>query len=139
MRTDPRPAWKAIVAAGALMPVSDIERARHQRVNATHRAVYGLPATATDDELIDARQGDTRSVAELAALYLRDYAARINPEDPHIEDVDRAALPWASEDVDPDLIDALRRLVGDTTPEPQPSLFPDAWDVFVRLATEGPQ
>lgn len=91
---DPRPAWKAILAAGGNLPVSPIERARHQRVQGVLRQAFGLPEDAPEPVLIDAREGDHRSVRQMAAIYLRLYASRLNADDPTLDDVDRAALPW---------------------------------------------
>lgn len=91
---DPRPVWKAILAAGGNWPVSPTERARHQRVQAVLRQAFGLPEKTPEPALIDAREGDWRSVRQMAAIYLRLYAARLNPDDPALDDLDRAALPW---------------------------------------------
>lgn len=116
---NPRATWRNIIAAGSHMPVSDTERARHQRVQATLRAIYGLTPDATDDQLIDARTGDTRTPAELAALYLADYANRLDPTST-LEPVDDAALPWRGTQPPP------------TTEPVADPLFSDAWLQFCK-------
>ncbi len=123
-RLDPRPVWKAIVNAGGLMPASDAERARFLRVKATHRAVYRLPKNAHEDELIEAREGDRRSRWQLAGLYLADYAKRLDPDDPDLEDVDRAALPWRNPDT------AAEAHEPDAEPE-QLELVPGQWGALL--------
>jgi hypothetical protein len=129
-RPDPRPIWKAIITSGGLMPVSSAERERFRRVQETLRAVFGLPEDAPEEQLIDvrerdrrtirARAGDERSIRHLAELYLRDYARRLDPDDPNLEPVDRAALAWRDATAD------------ETAPDPstwyeQPPLIPGRW------------
>jgi hypothetical protein len=119
-KRDPRPVWKAIIRSGGLMPVSPVERDRFLRVQATMRAVYGLPENTPDDQLIDAQQADRRSPHQIAGLYLAEYARRLDPDDPDLDDIDRAALPWRDHS---------------PGPEPgtyeQPELVPGRWGALL--------
>lgn len=130
---DPRPMWRAIVAAGGIMPVSDTERARHRRVQAALRAVFGLPDDTAEEQLIDARKPDRRGIAELATLYLREYAARLDPT-ADLDEVDRAALAWRTDSTAQDIAEALAALsrLGEPAARQAPtaeqlSLFTGPW------------
>lgn len=119
-KRDPRPVWKAIIRNGGLMPVSPVERGRFRRVQATMRTVYGLPENAPDDQLIDAQQADRRSPYQIAGLYVVEYASRLDPDDPNLDAIDRAALPWRGHSPGPE----------PCTYE-QPELVPGRWGALL--------
>ncbi len=87
--------WERLVAEGGMVPVSDAERARYAKVQAALRIVFDLPETASEEELIDARDAKPHRGGpdRLAAKYLRVYADRLDP-DADLDHLDRAALLW---------------------------------------------
>lgn len=92
--------WGRIICCGGMMPVSDAERERYARVQAALRVVFGLSEIASDDDLDDARRAKPFKGGgdRLATLYLREYAARLDPT-ADLDDLDRWALGWRA---DPD-------------------------------------
>ncbi|MBQ1048472.1 hypothetical protein KBX50_08335 [Micromonospora sp. C51] len=91
----PGPVWRALLEAGGNLPVDEKERARYARVQESIRAAYWLPPEATEEELAEVRDDphDPRPIEALQAVYLKEYADRLDPN-AALDDVDRAALPW---------------------------------------------
>jgi len=87
--------WSMLLNQGGMIPVGDLERERHARVQAALRLAFGVGEHAPEDKLIEARQAKPwrDGPDRLAAKYLQAYADRLDP-DADLDDADRAALLW---------------------------------------------
>ncbi|SDT74211.1 methyltransferase [Actinoplanes derwentensis] len=95
-KTVPVSVWSLLLWSGGMLPVSDLERERHTRVQAAMRAAFGLSEHTPETDLIDVQQAWRGGRDRLAARYLQAYADRLDV-DADLDDVDRAALLWRSD------------------------------------------